>query len=236
MSDFAFHPALDPTALSQAWEPGDRLHIPNILSQDTADRLADALGAERDWTRSVTMRSGSFHVPLVGNEPQTATHRKWLDDAVVDGGDSEMQYVYDSRPLGSGGTPLPPRADILDDFHAWLNEPEQVEMLRAITGSTQVEGVYCQASRFLPGHVLTRHNDKDAGRRLFAHVFNLTRAWNADWGGLLVFYDRSGQISRGFVPVFNSLNLFRTPQNHSVTQVATFAQGERLAISGWLMA
>ena len=72
-------------------------------------------------------------------------------------------------------------------------------------------------------------------RRLFAHVFNFTRVWNPDWGGLLVFHGADGHVERGFTPGFNSLNLFRTPQSHSVTQVSTFAQQPRLAISGLLM-
>lgn len=235
MTTFAFHPELDVDALSRSWEPGERIHIPNILAVESADRIEAALAAERDWIRSVTMRSGSFHVPLKDDQPQSETHRKWLADAVVDGGDSEMQYVYDSRPLGSGHTTSAPRGDLLDAFEHWLNAEPQLAVLRVLTGEAETRRVYCQASRFLPGQVLTEHSDRGGGKRLVAHVFNFTRNWNPDWGGLLVFHDQAGHIDRGFTPGFNSLNLFRTPQNHSVTQVATFAQKPRLAISGWLM-
>lgn len=235
MSGFAFHPDLDAEGLSTAWEPGGRLHIPHILSSDTADRIEAALAAEREWIRSVTMRSGSFNVPLTGDQPTSDTHRKWLADAVIDGGDAEMQYVYDNRPLGSGHKPNPPRGDLLDAFEYWLNAEPQLAVLRVLTGEADVRGVYCQASRFLPGQVLTEHTDRDGGKRLVAHVFGFTRTWNADWGGLLLFHDEAGHVARGFTPGFNSLNLFRTPQRHSVTQVSTFAQKPRLAISGWLM-
>lgn len=236
MSDFAFNPELDVSALSKAWEAGGRIHIPNILAVETADRIEAALVAEQSWTRSVTMRSGSFNVPLVNDQPQSEIHRKWLADAAVDGGDAEMQYVYDSRPLGSGAKLLGPRGDILDAFETWLNAPSQLAVLRALTGAEDVASIYCQASRFLPGQVLTEHTDQGGrDRRLFAHVFNFTRVWNADWGGLLVFHGSDGHVERGFTPGFNSLNLFRTPQSHSVTQVSTFAQKPRLAISGWLM-
>ena len=235
MTDFAFHPDLDVELLSTAWEPGGRIHIPNILAEDSADRIEAALAAERDWIRSVTMRSGSFHVPLRDDQPQSETHRKWLADASVDGGDSEMQYLYDSRPLGAGAAPNAPRGDLLDAFEAWLNEDAQLAVLRTLTGAEDPRSVFCQASRFLPGHVLTEHSDRGREKRLFAHVFNFTRMWNPDWGGLLVFHDEAGHVARGFTPGFNSLNLFRTPQSHSVTQIATFAQQPRLAISGWLM-
>lgn len=235
MTEFAFNSDLDFKALSEGWEPGDRLHIPNILAGESADRLEAALAGERDWTRSVTMRSGTFHVPLIGDEPQSDTHRQWLEASVVDGGDPQMQYVYDNRPLGSGHKPNPPRGDILDAFEYWLNQDPQLEVLRTITGADEARRIYCQASRFVPGQVLTEHSDRGGGKRLFAHVFNFSRAWNPDWGGLLVFYDKTGHVSRGFAPVFNSLNLFRTPQSHAVTQIAPFAQRPRLAISGWLM-
>jgi len=235
MTDFAFNPDLDLDAIAGSWEAGDRVHIPHILAEETAARLEAALSAERDWTRSVTMRSGTFHVPLKDEQPQSETHRKWLADAIVDGGDPAMQYVYDNRPLGSGHTPNPPRGDLLDAFEYWLNAEPQLEVLRRITRTPETRRVYCQASRFMPGQVLTEHNDKGGGKRLFAHVFNFTRNWNPDWGGLLLFHDEAGHVSRGFTPRFNSLNLFRTPQSHSVTQIAPFAQHPRLAISGWLM-
>ena len=235
MSRFAFNPNLDLEALSEGWEPGGRLHVPNILTLETADLLEGALAAETDWIRSVTMRSGTFHVPLKGNEPQTETHRKWLADATVDGGDPEMQYVYDNRPLGSGHVPNPPRGDLLDDFEYWLNEEPQLEVMRTITRAADTQRIYCQASRFVNGQVLTEHTDHGGGKRLVAHVFNLTRTWNPDWGGLLLFYDEQGHVSRGFTPGFNCLNLFRTPQSHAVTQIAPFAPHPRLAISGWLM-
>ena len=235
MSDFAFNPDLDFKALSQAWETGERLHIPNILNLATADRLEAALASETDWIRSVTMRSGTFHVPLKNNEPQSDMHRKWLADSVVDGGDPEMQYNYDNRPLGSGHLPDPPRGDLLDAFEYWLNEEPQLDVLRTLTGEAAARRIYCQASRFVCGQVLTEHTDYGTGKRLVAHVFNMTRIWKPDWGGLLVFYDDQGHVSRGFTPGFNCLNLFRTPQNHAVTQVAPFAPYPRLAISGWLM-
>ena len=235
MTVFAFNPDLDIEALSRSWEPGDRQHIPDILTRETAERLEAALIGEREWRRSVTTATGAFHALLKDDEPQSEIHRQWLSQAAVDGTERAMQYVYDSRVLGSGNAPLPPRGDLLDDFEAWLNQEPQLDVLRGVTGAVKASRVFCQASRFLPGHVLTEHSDLGADQRHFAYVLNLSRDWNPDWGGLLVFYDEAGHVSRGFTPGFNSLNLFRTPQSHAVTQVAAFAQRPRLAISGWLM-
>ena len=58
---------------------------------------------------------------------------------------------------------------------------------------------------------------------------------NGDKVGLLLFHGKDGRIVEGFNPVFNSLSLFRVPQDHSVTQVTSFAPRDRLAISGWFL-
>lgn len=108
--------------------------------------------------------------------------------------------------------------------------------LREITGDPRIASCEAQATRFLPGHVLTAHSDRDAAEnRLWAFVLNFTRPWKPDWGGLLLFHGPDGHVEQGFTPGFNTLNLFRVPQPHAVSQVASFAQGQRLAISGWFL-
>ena len=64
----------------------------------------------------------------------------------------------------------------------------------------------------------------------------MTPHWRAEWGGLLLFHDDSGDTRRGLVPRFNCLNLFAVPQSHSVSQVATYAGATRLSVTGWLRA
>ena len=105
----------------------------------------------------------------------------------------------------------------------------------AISGDAPV-ACEAQATRYRQGDLLTVHSDRDtATRRLSAWVFNLSREWRPEWGGLLLFHGKDGRIVEGFNPVFNSLSLFRVPQDHSVTQVTSFAPRDRLAISGWFL-
>ncbi|HEY0053572.1 MAG TPA: 2OG-Fe(II) oxygenase family protein, partial [Caulobacteraceae bacterium] len=96
---------------------------------------------------------------------------------------------------------------------------------------------YCDvmATRYLPGHFLTAHDDHADGQdRLFAYVLNLTGRWRADWGGMLLFLDEEDHVAEGYMPAFNSLNIFRVPQRHAVALVAPYADGPRLAITGWI--
>jgi Rps23 Pro-64 3,4-dihydroxylase Tpa1-like proline 4-hydroxylase len=64
-------------------------------------------------------------------------------------------------------------------------------------------------------------------------VLNLTRRWQADWGGLLQFVDAAGEITDTWLPRFNTMALFRVPVRHTVSYVAPFANEPRLAITGW---
>jgi Rps23 Pro-64 3,4-dihydroxylase Tpa1-like proline 4-hydroxylase len=64
-------------------------------------------------------------------------------------------------------------------------------------------------------------------------VINLSRNWQADWGGLLQFLDSDGEVVRTLMPRFNTISLFRVPADHLVSPVAPFATGARYAITGW---
>jgi SM-20-related protein len=49
-----------------------------------------------------------------------------------------------------------------------------------------------------------------------------------------MFIDARGHVTQGLTPAFNALNLFKTPQLHSVSAVAPFAGANRLSVTGWL--
>lgn len=237
MSAFSLNPDLDPTQAGAALEARGRLHLPDVLAPASAEALGSALATETSWNRVVTLRSGSFIAPLENNEPVQDTHRKWLEDAHLDGGQVAMQYIHDSRRLSSEKRYGLGRDDLLHDLEAWLNGSEMIGFMRRLTGDDRIVACDAQATRFLPGHVLTVHNDRDrTNRRLYAFVMNFSRTWRADWGGLLLFYGSDGHVIEGFTPGFNTLNVFRVPQAHAVSQVASFAPEPRLAISGWFMA
>ncbi|MBL8647073.1 MAG: hypothetical protein JNL46_07435, partial [Sphingosinicella sp.] len=55
-------------------------------------------------------------------------------------------------------------------------------------------------------------------------------------GGLLMFHDENGGISRVLTPAFNSLRVFAVPVPHSVSYVAPFAGKQRVSVTGWLRA
>jgi Rps23 Pro-64 3,4-dihydroxylase Tpa1-like proline 4-hydroxylase len=110
-----------------------------------------------------------------------------------------------------------------------------MDLVRAISGMSDLVKADAQATLYGPNHFLAVHNDEDtsAGRRV-AYVLTLcAEDWRPDWGGYLNFYDADGDVVAGYRPRFNALNLFAVPQKHNVSFVPPFAPVARYAITGW---
>jgi Rps23 Pro-64 3,4-dihydroxylase Tpa1-like proline 4-hydroxylase len=132
--------------------------------------------------------------------------------------------------MKAGRDPHLPLHAVLEFF----NGPQFLEFIRRFTGDRELAMVGAQATRYLPGQFLRMHDDRhDDENRRYAYVLNLSRDWQADWGGLLHFVDADGGAREAFLPRFNSLSLFKVPAQHFVGLVAPWAQQPRLAITGW---
>jgi hypothetical protein len=226
-------PLLDATALRAGFAARRRLHIPGVLDPAGAEALVAAMEAFDGWKVSVSAGGEFFELPLSGRVAAEPGKQGWIDAAGVDGADSRMQYIFDTRRLDlepEGGP-----ADAVSEASSFLNSPDFIAFVRVVTGDDRIDFADAQATRYRPGHVLTGHDDTAEGKnRLYAYVLNLTRDWRADWGGLLAFEGENGHIDEAFAPAFNALNIFAVPMRHAVTQVASFAPRDRLSITGWL--
>ncbi|CAN5463981.1 hypothetical protein BH10PSE1_BH10PSE1_17180 [soil metagenome] len=238
MTEIHLSPDLDVATLARAFAIGKRLHIPGVLAAPGADAVANVLEAETRWKTTVAAGGAFLELPLNGRVAEDPAKQSWLDEAAVDGASPLTQYIFDTRRLGLDRVGLDDGRDGQDAADAvvdWLNSPECLDFLRAVTGDDRIDLCDAQASRYRPGQVLTAHNDVSAGKnRLYGYVLNFSREWRADWGGNLVFYGPDGHIEHGWVPAFNALNLFVVPTRHAVTQVASFAPRDRLSIVGWV--
>jgi Rps23 Pro-64 3,4-dihydroxylase Tpa1-like proline 4-hydroxylase len=146
-------------------------------------------------------------------------------------------FAYESymmvRAYKEGRDPGLPLHGVLE----FLNSPPFLAFARALTGHAGLRRVNAQATRYRAGHFLKRHNDFNATEgRQFAYVINLTRRWEADWGGLLQFLDAERRVVESFSPRWNTLSLFRVPAEHCVSLIAPWAEADRLAITGWFLA
>jgi SM-20-related protein len=204
------------------------LHIPDILTPGSAQRLYKALKDETPWRLTVNKGNEIFDVPNVSPEK-----RQIIAIDAWERARTQFQYVYDNHRLSHDGEPYADPGHYFAKLVAFLNAPHFLAAMRAITGIEEIGRTVGQATLYRPGDFLTQHEDLHGNRnRLAAYVFNMTPAWRPDWGGLLLFYNERGHIEEGFVPAFNALNIFRVPAPHSVSQVAPFG-GMRYSVTGW---
>lgn len=142
-------------------------------------------------------------------------------------------YVFDNVAIHAEaqlGRGLP----VWRELTAFLNSAEMLDFIRDLTEETRIDHADAQLTRFSKGHFLTAHTDEAEGKnRYYAYVVSLTKVWTIDWGGLLAFHGDDDNVSEAWTPRFNTLNLFKVPQLHSVTRVSPEAKAERLSVTGW---
>lgn len=228
-----FRPDLDATALGERLRDHSRDRISNILMPEHAAALGSELEAVSDWDVALTTAAGPVMISdqewRSMSPPMRARHQEMLRRQARMG----FSFAYFRRDV----LPVQSGVGVGEAFAIFIQSTTFLETMQALTGDPDLVRADAHASLYRPGSFLKRHDDTYRGKeRRYAYVLNLTREWQADWGGLLVFEDDEGNVIESFTPAFNSLSIFRVPQHHHVSQVATYALRPRLAITGWLFA
>ncbi len=231
----ALDPTLDAVSMRAAFRQYGRIHIPAFLTAESARSLHATLAGETLWMCSTTGQGTPVDVPVEMLEAlPPAEQMKFIELAHAEARQG-FHYMFDNvriaDALDRGDEVAPAYRRAL----AFLNGPEFMGFIRTLTGDDRPSCADAQATRYMPGHYLTRHDDRVPKiSRLYAYVLNLTPDWKPDWGGLLTFIDDDGHVAEAYQPTFNALNLFRVPQAHAVSFVTPFAGGARLSITGWI--
>ena len=209
-----------------------RVQIPGFLQEPSAARLRECLSNEVPW--QTALRSDR---PVAGSD--NAAHSEVAHQALLhtlyQRARDAFEFVFDRYRM------IDARRDGLDPelvLHAvvdFLNTPPFLDFARHLTGDPAIRMVSAIAVRYRHGHFLRAHNDHAGNEdRAYAYVINLSRDWLPDWGGLLQFLDPAERrVVDTFVPLWNSLSLFRVPQPHVVSLVAPWAGSPRYSITGW---
>ena len=205
-----------------------RVQVRDFLQPDAAERLHACLRDDVPWHVAERNQPNRPAPAFGAPDPD-------LDDAYARARTEGFHFAYDRylmvEALKEGRDP---GLVALHSVVPFFNGPQFLEFIRWFGSDPAINMVGAQATRYRPGQFLRLHDDKhqDEGRR-YAYVLNLSREWEADWGGLLQFIDARGNVVDSFVPRFNSLSLFKVPFGHVVTPVAPWAKEPRLAITGW---
>lgn len=226
------HPNFNATVVKPQYAPDKRVRIHSFLEEADATSIQDCLSRE-------TRFASAFNIDGVNGVMSEEDMRQLTPDQVA----ALQQKIYQHASKGTGflygrNNITGPHRDSgpaqLQAFAEAINSDRVVQAVREISGHDDITCASAQATRYLPGNFLTRHNDfhPDEGRRV-AYVMNFTREWHPDWGGLLQFYQQDGAPREAWTPQFNSLTLFEVSHVHAVTFVAPYALEPRFAITGW---
>jgi SM-20-related protein len=226
------NPNIDPALIKQQYMLDKRVRLFPFLLQENADSILQSLDAETEF-------SSAFNIDG-SNGVLTDAQMRNLAPADVQ---NLQENIYRNASEGCGflygrnnitGQHPDKGSPILSEFADMLNSEYVLSLIREISGHQDIRAASAQATRYLPGNFLTRHNDlhPDEGRRV-AYVMNFTPEWHPDWGGLLQFYQQDGTPRDAWAPQFNTLALFDVEHVHAVTFVAPYARIPRLSITGW---
>ncbi len=229
------NPNLDVDRLAGRFREAGRLRIENVLEPEAAEALHECLDREVPWHLAFIGEQGPTTLPADALASMGRREREELRAAIHRRAAKGFQFEYNSYMMVTAYKEGRDPHLILHRLLEYLNAEPFLDFVRRVTGVARIRKADAQATRYAPGHFLSRHDDinPDQGREV-AYVLNLTRGWRADWGGLLHFMDDDGSVIDTFMPGFNSLTLFRVPMFHCVSYVAPFAERPRYAVTGWL--
>jgi SM-20-related protein len=222
------NPLLTAETFSDDFRRQGRIHISGLLTDAAAQRLFRALHKETPWGLIYNdgEKAHEFkHSTVSAEDHQEKAIAAW------ERAHSRFQYFYHVCRLLENRKIHPGPRHYLVRLVKFLTSREFLSFIRTVTGDDSIGWVSANATLYKPLDFLTAHDDGLSERRI-AYVLNMTPEWKPDWGGALQFYDHDDHIEEGYLPTFNSLNLFRVPKRHSVAQVSTFG-GMRYSISGW---
>ena len=228
------NPALDVAALAEEFSRNRRIQIRDLFVPEAAESLHQCLATEVPW--GLAYIDGEEYTLLAADTIKGYTRADWakLNERVQMRNGDKFQFLYNSYMMITAYKEKRAPGSLLHGMVEWINSPEFIQLLRSVSAVGNIMGADAQATRYVPGHFLKKHSDQVTGQyREVAYVINLTKGWQADWGGLLHFMDEGGQVTETYMPTFNSLTLFRVPMWHHVSYVSPLATGARYAITGW---
>ena len=234
-------PRLDPAPWRALLQRDGRVQVGDFLQPDMAERLRACLQVEVPWTLALRDAGGARtidHPTYAAMPPPVLAALLAATASGARGGDSEagFRFAYDSYMMVAAYKQGRDPGLLLHRVLELFNSTEYVALMQALTGDARVRRVNAQATRYRPGQFLRLHTDIDSTEgRLYAYVLNLSRDWQADWGGLLQFIDDDGRVLDTMLPRWNTLSLFAVPAGHAVSLVAPWADQDRRAITGWLL-
>ena len=235
-SGFDLEGTLDAEELSKEFAANGRVLVPRILPSDCAMALSEMLAAECEWGLSLEAGCAGrrfLHASVRRGLSQLQL-REIFDAAYSDGG-RHFSHLYENISLANYHDKRSRPGVLYTRFLEFVNSDTFLQFARTVSGIDALRVATAVACRYWRGHFYAAHVDQNGGQgHRASFVFNLTPAWEPQWGGLLQFRGKKGDVEEAYLPRFNSLSLFLASQPHSVSLVSAWAPHPRLSIAGAL--
>lgn len=228
-----FNPDFDKQQSRLDFSHSSRARLLNVLDEESAKAIHETLASNFQFDVALTKNNEYLSIKPEEWANYSPDYRRSLLEQAQRNATQGIGFIYGRKNLsGAENTNT-----VLDDLHQWLNSEETLQWARDVSGHNDIVAASAQATKYVPGHYLTRHKDVHATeQRRVAYVLSFTPNWHPDWGGLLQFYDDNGTPNQAWAPGYNSISIFDVKHIHSVTYVAPFAGAHRLSVTGWFRA
>jgi len=232
---YRLDPALDRAALRSAYDQEGRVRVHGLLEEGAVE-LYEHFLAREDWIHVINLENDVLELDPAAKAALDPAAWAAIEAAAQERVRSGFQYRYEALRVPDDDE-FDALEDPLADFARLMQNEAMLDFLRDVTGHDALAFTDGQATAYGVGDFLTGHDDDVEGKdRLAAYVYGLTPHWRVEYGGLLLFHGPHERTVAGNTPRFNTLDLFRVPQQHSVSLVAPAAPHRRFAVTGWLRA
>jgi Rps23 Pro-64 3,4-dihydroxylase Tpa1-like proline 4-hydroxylase len=234
------NPDLDLAGLAEDFSKRGWVWIRDAFRADVAESIHASLRDEVPWRLSVydnrrPPKERAVKLTMQELQQMGQQNRAALQAEVLRQARDQFQYVYRSFDLLEGYR----RGEAPDLFlyrlMQFLAGDVFFDFARRLLGDQEIDRIDGHATCYVAGHFLKDHADESPfEQRRAAYVIGMTRDWEADMGGVLMFLDDNGRVEEAFVPGFNTITVFRVPVRHLVSEVSPWVNGQRLSVTGWL--
>ena len=228
------NPSLDLNSLTTEYAIDKRLQIRDFLVEQSANEIYGKLN-QLPWGLTYNEGQQVHELALEQVKNLTPTEIQEIGQKVQSGAAEGYQFLYNYYPLLARYFDRALRHEEMFDVFEFVNSPAFLNFVRKLTGLDDILWADAHATLYRAGHFLKFHTDESpTEKRLAAYVLNFTRDWGRDWGGLLQFWDKKYDVELAYRPIFNGLNIFTIPADHSVSMVTSYCPGMRFSVTGWL--
>ncbi|MAW81796.1 MAG: proline hydroxylase [Parvularcula sp.] len=227
--------ALDLAKYAEIYAERGIVQIPDILTADSAEALNGILSGPLSWRVLATDANDKpIHFTQAEMSAMPNDKRNALFQDIMLRARQNRGFFYHTYPMIEAYMKGWDRGHPLHTVTEFINSEYWLRLGREVTGVQGITKADAHATAYSPSHFLTRHLDYgDDRERRAAYVLGMTKNWQPDWGGLLLFLNEKQDITEGYLPRYNVLTIFDIKYLHTVTQVSSFAGGVRRAVTGW---